>query len=74
MTTRSTRGFAALAALAYLLTATACGNLDADPLEGARRAIKNSDPARAVGLYQQYLEENPDDFEVLKEYTLTLGE
>ena len=56
------------------LGAAGCGNLDADPLEAARRAVRDSDTARAVGLYQRYLEDHPDDFEVLKEYTLTLGE
>ena len=68
------RGSAVLTILVCALVAAGCGNFDADPLEAARRAVKDSDPERAVGLYQRYLEDNPDDFEVLKEYTLTLGE
>jgi len=67
-------GVAILALMLCALGAAGCGNLDADPLEAARRAVKDRDPARAVGLYQRYLEDHPDDFEVLKEYTLTLGE
>jgi len=62
-----------LVVLGTLATA-GCGDLDAGSLEAARRAVKDGDSARAVGLYQDYLRDQPDDFEVLKEYTLTLGE
>ncbi len=61
-------------AVAVSLLVSGCGAADGDSLEAARRAIRDSDVTRAVGLYQAYLEENPEDFEVLKEYTLTLGE
>lgn len=54
--------------------AAGCGDPEAGSLEAARRAAKDGDAARAVGLYQQYLEQRPDDFDALKEYTLTLGE
>lgn len=70
---RFSRG-APVAVLLASLWVAACGDLDARPLDAARRAVKDGDTARAVSLYQQYLEEQPDDFEVLKEYTLTLGE
>lgn len=59
---------------AFALVVTACGGLDANALDAARRAARDGDQERAVGLYQQYLEEQPDDYEALKEYTLTLGE
>ena len=55
------------------LAAVGCGGAG-EPLEEARRAIEYGDSARAIGLYQEYLEEQPDDYLVLKEYTLTLGE
>jgi tetratricopeptide (TPR) repeat protein len=60
--------------LAVAFAATACGDLDANSLDAARRAVRDGDSARAIGLYQRYLEEQPDDFDALKEYTLTLGE
>jgi tetratricopeptide (TPR) repeat protein len=68
------RGWVGALALATALLAGGCGEGEADALDAARRAVRDGDDARAVGLYQRYLEEAPDDFEVLKEYTLTLGE
>jgi len=55
------------------MLAAACGG-EVDALEAARRAVRDGDEARAVGLYQRYLENRPDDYDALKEYTLTLGE
>jgi len=63
-----------LLVVAIAFAAAACGGLDGDALDAARRAARDGDPERAVGLYQQYLEEQPDDYDALKEYTLTLGE
>lgn len=60
--------------LAAALLVTGCARDEGDTLDAARRAVRDGDEARAVGLYQQYLEGQPDDFEVLKEYTITLGE
>lgn len=55
-------------------TTAACGASSGDPLDNARRAVRDGDAARAVGFFQEYLNEHPDDYDVLKEYTLTLGE
>ena len=68
------RALAGLALLALVLSAQACADAEGGALEAARRSIRDGDTARAVGFYQQYLDEQPDDFDVLKEYTLTLGE
>ena len=65
---------AALALLIATIGVGGCSDMDADSLEAARRAVRDGDDMRAVGLYQRYLEEQPEDYEVLKEYTLTLGE
>lgn len=62
---------AALAACAAL--AAACG-VSPSALELARAAGEERDRPRAIGLYQRYLEERPDDFDVRLEYTLLLGE
>jgi tetratricopeptide (TPR) repeat protein len=59
--------------LAAALGVAGCGG-EVDPLDAARAASRDRDSTRAIGYYQQYLEENPDDYDVLKEYTLTLGE
>jgi tetratricopeptide (TPR) repeat protein len=71
---RGARAVAGIVALTALVAAAGCGDSDANALEAARRAARDGDEARAVGLYQQYLEQQPDDFDVLKEYTITLGE
>ena len=63
-----------VAVVAISVLAAGCADADAGFLEAARRAARDGDTARAVGLYQEYLAEQPEDFEVLKEYTLTLGE
>lgn len=63
----------ALCVLALVLPAAACGG-DSNPLETAREAEEEGDRARAIVAYQRYLEDHPDDYAVLKEYTLTLGE
>lgn len=68
------RSAAACAVFVVAAVAAGCSNDPEDVLEAARRAGRDGDDARAIGLYQQYLEGRPDDFEVLKEYTITLGE
>ena len=57
-----------------ILSVASCANSDLLPLDAARSAVRDGDFARAVGFYQTYLEDQPDDYEVLKEYTFTLGE
>ncbi|MEE3273251.1 MAG: tetratricopeptide repeat protein [Acidobacteriota bacterium] len=57
-----------------ILSVASCANSDSLPLDAARSAVRDGDFARAVGFYQTYLEDQPDDYEVLKEYTFTLGE
>jgi len=51
----------------------ACGD-GGDPLERAREAYRDGDRISAIGHYQRYLEDHPEDYDVRKEYTLTLGE
>lgn len=68
------RAAAACAILAIAAVAAGCSSDPEAVLEAARRASRDGDDARAIGLYQEYLEGRPDDFEVLKEYTITLGE
>ena len=58
----------------FAVGAAGCADSETRSFDAARRAVRDGDSARAVGFYQEYLEEHPDDFEVLKEYTLTLGE
>ncbi len=60
--------------VAVVAATAACGGSSNDPLENARRAVRDGDSVRAVGFFQEYLAVHPDDYEVLKEYTLTLGE
>lgn len=60
--------------LVVLATAAGCADSQTRSLDAARRAVRAGDSARAVGFYQEYLEEYPADYDVLKEYTLTLGE
>lgn len=60
--------------LLVLAAAAGCADAETRSLDAARRAVRNGDSVRAVGFYQEYLEEHPADYEALKEYTLTLGE
>lgn len=61
--------------LVVLVVGTAaCADSEASLLAAARRASRDGDSERAVGFYQEYLEEHPDDYDALKDYTLTLGE
>ena len=57
-----------------ILSGASCADSDSLPLDAARSAVRDGDFARAVGLYQAYLEDQPNDYDVLKEYTCTLGE
>ena len=57
-----------------ILSVASCANSDLLPLDAARSAVRDGDFARGVGFYLTYLEDQPDDYEVLKEYTFTLGE
>jgi len=58
-----------------LLTGSGAGCTgDSNPLETAREAEEGGDRIEAIAAYQRYLDDNPDDYAVLKEYTLTLGE
>lgn len=59
--------------LALALLAAACGQAPS-ALESARDAADEGDRTRAIGLYQQYLESSPEDFDARLEYTLLLGE
>jgi len=72
-TTGCGAGFA-LVLLVATLSVAGCGGEGAVSLEAARRASIDGDDERAVDLYRRYLDEQPDDFDALKEYTLTLGE
>lgn len=63
----------ALLSLCAVITLAACGQ-GGNPLERAREAYRAGDRVSAIGHYQRYLEENAEDFDVRKEYTLTLGE
>lgn len=72
--TRTSRRKIAWWVVAVVAATAACGGSSGDPLENARRASRDGDDARAVGFFQEYLAEHPDDYDVLKEYTLTLGE
>ena len=65
------QGIKAAVAVAALAGVACAGG---EPLDEARRALEDGDSGRAIGLYQDYLDEQPDDYLVLKEYTLTLGE
>ena len=73
MTPTSRRKIASCVVAVVVATA-ACGGSSDDPLQNARRAARDGDSLRAVGFFQEYLAVHPDDYEVLKEYTLTLGE
>ena len=55
------------------LLAGACAE-GRSPLELAREAADDGDRARAIGMYQQHLQQSSDDFEARLEYTLLLGE
>ena len=57
-----------------ILSVASCADSDSRPLDAARSAVRDGDFARAVGFYQEHLEGQPDDYDVLKEYTFTLGE
>ena len=57
-----------------ILSVASCADSDSRPLDAARSAVRDGDFARAVGFYQEYLKGQPDDYDVLKEYTFTLGE
>ena len=57
-----------------VLGAGGCADSEPRSLHAARQAARDGDLERAVGFYQEYLNMQPDDYEVLKEYTLTLGE
>lgn len=73
---RGTPARLAAALVCVLLVAgsgLACAG-ESNPLETAREAEEEGDRIAAIAAYQRYLEENPDDYNVLKEYTLTLGE
>ena len=63
----------ALLSLCAVITLAACGQ-GGDPLERAREAYRAGDRVSAIGHYQRYLEDHGEDFDVRKEYTLTLGE
>lgn len=60
-------------ALGLAVAGIACVG-SSDPLESAREAEEAGDFARAIAAYQRYLDDHPDDYAVLKQYTLTLGE
>lgn len=60
-------------AVAVVLLQWGCA-AEADPLERARAAARQNDREEAILLYRAYLDDHPDDYAVLKEYTLTLGE
>lgn len=64
----------AFTVLLITVMGSGCSNDPEAVLEAARRASRDGDDARAIGLYQEYLVGRPDDFEVLKEYTISLGE
>ncbi len=72
--TRASRRKIASWVVAVVAATSACGGSSDDPLQKARRAARDGDSVRAVGFFQEYLAVHPDDYEVLKEYTLTLGE
>ena len=59
--------------LIAVIALAACGDRG-DPLERARVAYRDGDRVSAIGHYQRYLEDHEDDYDVRKEYTLTLGE
>ncbi len=59
--------------LCAVIALAACGQRG-DPLVRAREAYRAGDRISAIGHYQRYLEDHADDYDVRKEYTLTLGE
>lgn len=59
--------------LCVVITLAGCGQ-GGDPLQRAREAYRAGDRISAIGHYQRYLEDHTEDYEVRKEYTLTLGE
>lgn len=74
MSRRHARSTGALALACTMLLATlACGG-EPSPLVRARDAAADGDRVRAIAHYREYLEEHPDDYDVRKEYAITLGE
>jgi len=59
--------------LSALTVMTGCGE-GGDPLDRAREAYRAGDRISAIGHYQRYLQDHAEDYDVRKEYTLTLGE
>ena len=59
--------------LCAVIALAACGRRG-DSLDRAREAYRAGDRISAIGHYQSYIEDHPDDYDVRKEYTLTLGE
>ena len=62
-----------LLSLCAVIAFAACGQ-GGDPLVRARQAYRLGDRISAIGHYQRYLEDHAEDYDVRKEYTLTLGE